>query len=149
MSKNCRFTVPFNKQHGKRAQTLFISGRRQFYNIYWSLWMKLSLKKSLLVICKILRLFVDTFTAYGKYSVLNREYLTDPIDMQLSQKQKLFSRFFSTFLKFQLNTEHIQKKMTLTANVFPKLRTSKYVVWSISKKYLFRVPLDKQHGRRA
>ena len=90
--------------------------------------MKLSLKKSLLVICKILRLFVDTFTAYGKYSVLNREYLTDPIDMQLSQKQKLFSRFFSIFLKFKLNIEHIQKKMTLTANVFPKLRTSKYVV---------------------
>ena len=77
--------------------------------IYWLLWRKLSLKKSLLVICKILRLFVNTFTAYDKYSVLNMEYLKPPIDMQLSRKQKAFSEFFSAFLKSRLNFEHIQK----------------------------------------
>ena len=42
---------------------------------------------------------VDTFTAYDKYSVLNREYLTQPIHMQLFQKQNTFSEFFSAFLK--------------------------------------------------
>ena len=51
------------------------------------------------VICKILRLFVNTFTAYDKYSVLKREYLTHPIHMQLSQKQKKISDIFSAFLK--------------------------------------------------
>ena len=30
--------------------------------------------------------------------------------MQLSQKQKAFSEFFSTFLKSRLSFEHIQKK---------------------------------------
>ena len=88
----------------------------------------MSLKQSLLVICKILRLFVNTFTAYDKSSILNREYLTHPIHMQLSQKQETFSDFFSAFLKSRLNFEEIQKKMTLIAHVFPKLRTCENVV---------------------
>ena len=49
-------------------------------------------------------------TAYDKSSVLNREYLTQPIHMQLSQKQKTFSDFFSAFLKFRLNFEQIPKQ---------------------------------------
>ena len=61
------------------------------------------------MICKILRLFVNTFTAYDKYTVHNREYSKDPIDMQLSQKQKTFSECLSAFLKSTLNFEHIQK----------------------------------------
>ena len=130
MSKKCRFRVPFNKQHGKRARTLFKSEQRQFYQIYWLLWRQLSLKKSLLVICKILRPFVNTFTAHHKYSVLNKQYLLHPIHMQLTQKQKTFSPFFSFFFfKSKLNFEHIQKKkMTLIGNVFPKLRPFKNAV---------------------
>ena len=88
----------------------------------------MSLKKSLLVICKILRLFVNTFTPYDKSSVLSREYLTNPIHMELSQKQKNVSEFFSAFLKSRLNFEHIQQKMKLIANAFPKLRTSQNLV---------------------
>ena len=110
MSKKCRFTVPFNKQHGKLTQILFESERRQFYHIYWLLWTQLSLKQSLLVICKILTLFVKIFTAYDKYSVLNRQYLEHHIHMQLSQKQKFFFEFPSPFLKSKLNFEHIQIK---------------------------------------
>ena len=68
--------------------------------------------------------------------------------MRLSIKTKEFSRIFSAFLESRLNFEHIQKNMTLIANVFPKLRTSKNVVRSKSKKYLFRTPLHKQHGKR-
>ena len=44
------------------------------------------------------------------YSVLNTEYLMHPIHMQLPQKQKNFSQFFSAFLKSKLNFEHIPKK---------------------------------------
>ena len=81
------------------------------------------------MICKILRLFVDTFTAYDKYSVLNREYLTQPIHMQLFQKQNTFSEFFSAFLKSRLNFEYIKKNnMRLIANLFWKLQTSKNMV---------------------
>ena len=65
---------------------------------------------SLLVDFKILRLFFNTWTADGKYSLLNRENLTQPIQMQVSRKQKTFSEFFSAFLKSSLNFEHFQKK---------------------------------------
>ena len=75
-----------------------------------------------------LKMFVNAFTEYGKSSVINREYLTHPIHMELSQKEKNFSEPFSAFSKSRLNFEHIQKKMTLIANVFPKLRTSENVV---------------------
>ena len=77
------------------------------------------------MVWKILRRFVNTLTAYDKYSVLNAEYLTYPIHLQLSQKQNTFSEFFSVFSKSSLNFEHIEKKnLTLIANVFPKVRTS-------------------------
>ena len=49
---------------------------------------------SILVLFKILRLFVDTFTADDKYSPLNRDKLTQSIQTLLSQKQKTFSPFF-------------------------------------------------------
>ena len=44
------------------------------------------------------------------------------IQMHLSQKQKIFSEFFSAFSESALNFEHFQKKMTLIAYVFPKLK---------------------------
>ena len=48
--------------------------------------------------------------------------------MELSQKQKNFSGFFSAFLKSRSNFELIKKKMTLIANVFLKLKTPKNAV---------------------
>ena len=45
--------------------------------------------------------------------------------MEISEKKKKFSEFLSAFLKSRSNFEHIKKKMTLMANVFPKLQTSK------------------------
>ena len=84
-----------------------------------------SLLKSLLVICKILSLFLNIFTADDKYSLLNRDNLMRPIEMKLSHKQKRFSELFSPVLKSSLSFEHFQKKMPLRANVFPRLRTPK------------------------
>ena len=110
MSIKSRFKGNFKKQHGKWAQTLFKLASQNLYHIYWSLWRQLSYKKSLLVICKISRLFINTLSADGKYSLFNRDNLTQPIQMQLSRKQKTFSEFFSAFLKSSLNFEHFQKK---------------------------------------
>ena len=73
----------------------------------------------------------------------------DTIQMHLSQKQKIFSEFFSAFFKYSLNFEHFQKKMSLIAYVFPKLATTKIVLRQMSKSSRFREPLDKRHGKRA
>ena len=62
------------------------------------------------MICKIVRIFDNIFTADDKYSLLNRDNLTQPIQMQLSQKEKTFSPFFSEVLKSKLNFQHFQKK---------------------------------------
>ena len=69
--------------------------------------------------------------------------------MHLSQKQKIFSEFFSAFFKSRLNFEHFQKKMTLIAYVFPKLPTTKSVLRQMSKSSRFREPVDWRHGERA
>ena len=76
---------------------------------------------------KIVRLFVNILSADDKYSVLNRDNLTQLIQMQLCQKQ------------------HLEKKITLTADVFLILRTPKNIVKQISKKSTFRGPFEKQH----
>ena len=48
------------------------------YHIHWLLVSQLSLKKSLLLICKILELLVNTLATDEKNPVLNRENLTIP-----------------------------------------------------------------------
>ena len=67
-------------------------------------------KKSLLVIRKILRLFVNTLILNDEYYLLNRDNLTQPSQMQLCQKQKNFSEFFFSFLKSWRNFKHLTKK---------------------------------------
>ena len=62
------------------------------------------------MIHKILRLFVNTLTVNDKHYMLNRDNLTQPIQIQLSQKQKIFSEFFFAFLKSILNFKHLPKK---------------------------------------
>ena len=49
-------------------------------------------------------------TPDDKYSLLNRDNLTQPIPTQLSQKQKAFSEFFLPFSRSTLTFEHFQKK---------------------------------------
>ena len=71
---------------------------------------QLSSKKSLLLTCKILRLRVNKLAADDKYPVLNRDTLTIPIHIQLSQKQKKISDLFSLFSISRLNFEHFEKK---------------------------------------
>ena len=150
MSKKSRFKRSCGKQHGKRAQTLLKFAWQHLYHIYWSLWRQLTFKKFLLVICKISRLFPNKLSADGKYSLLNRDNLTQPIQMQVSRKEKTFSEFFSAFLKSNLNIEHFQeKKMSVIADGFPKLRTPKNLVRSMSKKARFKGSFGKQHGKRA
>ena len=55
-------------------------------------------------------MFVHTLTADDKYSLLNRDNLTQPIRTKLSRKHKSFSEYFFAFSKSTLNFEHFQKK---------------------------------------
>ena len=128
-------------------QTLLKAEWHHFYHIYWSLWRQLSRKKSFLVLCKVLRMFFNILTSNNKYSLLNGDNLRHPIRMQLSQKEKTFSQFFSAFLKCRLSFEQPQKKISLIVDVFPKLRTPKNFFSQISKKFPLRGPFDKQHVR--
>ena len=65
---------------------------------------------SLLVIHKILSLFVNTLTVNDKHYVLNRDNFTQPIQMELSEKEKTFSQSFFAFLKSILNFKYLAKK---------------------------------------
>ena len=126
MSKKSQFRQLFKKQDGKSFQTLLKSTSKHLYHIHWSLPRKLSRIKSLLFTCQILVLLVNTLAADEKYPVLNRDNLTIPIQMQLSQKQKTFSEFFAAFLKSYWNFERFEeKKMSFIAFVFSKLQTLK------------------------
>ena len=49
-------------------------------------------------------------TVNDNHYLLNRDNLAQPIQMQLSQKQKTFSEFFFAFLKSILNFKHLPKK---------------------------------------
>ena len=82
------------------------------------------------MICKNLGLFVNQLTVNNKCSVLNRDNLQQHFQMQLCQKQKIFSDFLFALSKLRFNFEHFQKKkkMTLVVDIFLNLRTSKDMV---------------------
>ena len=65
------------------------------------------------MIHKILTLFANTLIVDEKHYLLNTDNLTEPIQMQLYQKQKSFAEFFFAFSKSILNFNHSPKKMTL------------------------------------
>ena len=67
-------------------------------------------KKSLLVIHKIPRLFVNTLTVDGKHHLLIRDNLTEAIQMHISKNQKTFSKIFFAFLNSLLNFKHLPTK---------------------------------------
>ena len=71
------------------------------------------------------------------------------IQMHFSQKEKIFSQFFSAFFESALNSEHFQKKMTLIPYVFPKLPTTKNVLIQMSKSSRLRERLDRRHSKWA
>ena len=53
----------------------------------------MSWKMSLLVICEILGLFINTLTADDKYFCQNSENLLKPIEMQVSAKKNFCTIF--------------------------------------------------------
>ena len=80
------------------------------------------------MIHKILRLFVNTLTVDDKHYLLNRDNLTQPIQMEFSKDQKSFSEIFFAFLKSILNFKHLATKDALIADVVPEILAPKNMV---------------------
>ena len=104
-------------------QTLLKSKGHYYYLIFpWS-WEILNWKKSLLVWFVILRLFVNSLTAYKKYSRCNLHTLTQ-IQTPLSLKQKAFSRFFIADVKCALNLENFEEKVEYLSLIISEIMYS-------------------------
>ena len=110
MSEKSRFRGSFDKQHGKPSEALLKSAWEHLYSIHWSLPSQLSWTMSLLFTWQMLGMFFNTLAADEKYPLLKRDNLTVPIQMQLSQKHKTFSEFFTAFSKSRWNFEHFEKE---------------------------------------
>ena len=77
----------------------------------WVITVKvIELQKSLFNTWKFFRPFLHTLTANDKYSLKRQDKGMQTIQMDLSQKQNIFSEFFSWFFKSALNFDHFQKK---------------------------------------
>ena len=109
-SKRSSLRTPFANERVNGFQTLLKSARHHYYPLFTSIRGKLSCKKSSLVWCEILKLFVNVWTADDNYSGSNMKNLRQQFQTPLSQKQKSYSGFFIAFLKYAWNLEHFQKK---------------------------------------
>ena len=81
----------------------------------------MSWRKSAIVRSEILTLSVNTLTTDDKYSRRNMLNFTQQYEAPLSQKQKIFSRFFIAFLICALNLEHLGKKDEYPSPVISKI----------------------------
>ena len=142
MSQNYHFRGCFDKQQGKRAPALFKSASHHIYHFHRSLPRKFSWKKFFLLTCQILGLLANTLATDEKYPVLNRDNLTIPIEMQLSQKQKVFLNFLLLFWSLPETLNVFAKKMTLIAFVFLNLRTPKTRLHKCLKSPASEDPLE-------
>ena len=105
-----RFRKLFESQQSNTSETLLKSPWQHFYHIFQALWQRLIWKTSLLVICEVLALFVNTLTADDKYYRCNRENLRQLIQTQLPEKQQIFSDFVAAFLNSTSSFEHFEYK---------------------------------------
>ena len=83
------------------------------------------------------------------YPVLNRDILTIPIQIQLSQKHKIFRHYFTGFLKSRKNFEHFDQKDDAHRFCNFEITHSENVVRKISKNLRLREPFNKQHAKWA
>ena len=105
----CQLPIILIKVLWLRFQALLKSPSQHLDQIHWLLPNQLSWENSLLLTCTTLGLLVNTLPADEKYSVLNRDNLTIPVPMQLSQEKKHFFQFFAAFLKSRLNFKYFVK----------------------------------------
>ena len=140
LSKKHRFRTTFDSQHVQGFQALVKSSWEHFYLIFWSLSGKRIWKMSLLVICEILKAFVNTLTVDGNYPFQNYENFPLPIQMQLSN-EKLFVNCLFHFWNLHQILNILKKKMIVIAAFLRKLQAVKDKVRPLSKNNVSEHPL--------
>ena len=88
-------------------------------------------------------------TADDKHYLLNKDYLTQPNQMEVSQKQKIFSGFFSffAFLKSILNFKHFLKKDGPHSWCVSGNTSSEKDGYINVSEVVFQSTLQRKHGR--
>ena len=134
MFKKSRVRGSFDKWHGEQSETLLKSERRHLYHIYWSLGGQLSWKRSLLMICKIIGLFVNC-RLLTLYWLLMRSilFLKEEICCHIFRciylrNEKDFPNFLLIFRNLDWILKIFKEKDILLTHVFLKLRTPENVL---------------------
>ena len=110
MPKKPHVRTLMDSQDVKVSERLLKYARQYFRHIFWSLWEKITSKNYILVVTEILRHFANILTPNGKYSLSKSECLTNPIQMQLPQNQKVFSEFVAAFPASTWNLEYFEQQ---------------------------------------
>ena len=105
-----RLKTSFDSQHVKRFQRLVKTPWEYFYHIFFSLWGERIWKTSPWLKFGIIGLFLNTWTGDYEYPVPDCQNFPFRIRVQLSLKQKKFSRLFIPLMQSPSNFEHFQKK---------------------------------------
>ena len=147
MVKKPRFRTPFDSQHTKGCQNLLKSGRQHFYHFLPLPWGKWSWKNLVLQLFETSGLYVSTLIADDKYYLRKSRNSPQPIQIQLSNKQKVLSEVFAPFLKSTSYFEQFQRKITVIVDTFLKLLTAKEMVRKMYKKPCLGTPFDSQHEK--
>ena len=108
MSKKSQFRGSSDKWHGKRAETLEIWTTTTLPYVLIPV-KEFQLEKVSLTNCKILGQFFNPLTADDKYSLLNKGNSIH-VQMQLSQKRKMFSVLFFWIFKIYIEFWNFSKK---------------------------------------
>ena len=82
---------------------------RVFLSFFSSFSGKFISKICPIVLGEILKVFVNTWIAADKYPIQDCENLRLPIQIQLSEKGKVFSAFFVPFLESTSNFKNLEK----------------------------------------
>ena len=90
-------------------------------------------------------MFVNTLTADGKYPIQYCENLQLPIQMQVSEKRKRFSKFLIHFWNLHQISRILNKETIVLAHMFPKLQTVKNFVTPLCKKRRLGTRLDSRN----
>ena len=110
MHERSCFWKHFGSERVDESLKLLKSAEKYLYPTLISFWANLSWKKSFWVRSEILGLLVNRLTANYEPSRRNTDNLPQPLQMQLSEKLKIFTAFFSCIPEIRIKFGAFWKK---------------------------------------
>ena len=122
MFKKSRVWRLIYSQPVKVSKTLLKSAWQYFCRVFWSVWNKMSLKKSLSVVSETLRLFVNILTPDDKYTLSVKASVSgNQFKCKYRQIEKYFLNLFLHFPNLHKILDTLKEKMNLRGYLFLKL----------------------------